>query len=93
VAARPAVPVNLRKRSLLPVVRERQALADALARYMAMLGLERVAQRVPTLSDYIAQRGDTHEPPGSTNASTARSGPSTEAKEAVADHHGADEKP
>jgi hypothetical protein len=33
--------VNHRKRSLLPVVRERQQLADALARYLAQLGLER----------------------------------------------------
>jgi hypothetical protein len=33
--------VNARKRALLPVVRERQALADGLARYLAQLGLER----------------------------------------------------
>lgn len=33
--------INLRKRSLLPVVRERQALADGLARYLLALGLER----------------------------------------------------
>ncbi len=33
--------VNKRARALLPVVRERQQLADALARYLALLGLER----------------------------------------------------
>ncbi len=33
--------VNARKRSLLPAVRERQQLADGLARYLNQLGLER----------------------------------------------------
>ncbi len=33
--------VNKRKRTLLPVVRERQQLADGLARYLNQLGLER----------------------------------------------------
>ena len=33
--------VNARKRSLLPVVIQRQALADGLARYLSQLGLER----------------------------------------------------
>jgi hypothetical protein len=33
--------VNVRKQSLLPVLRERQQVADALARYLALLGLER----------------------------------------------------
>jgi hypothetical protein len=33
--------IDKRRRAMLPVVRERQALADALARYMALLGLER----------------------------------------------------
>jgi hypothetical protein len=36
--------VNKRKRSLIPVVKERQSLADGLAKYMAMLGLERRAK-------------------------------------------------
>ena len=34
--------VNARKKALLPVVRERQQLADGLARYLSLLGLERV---------------------------------------------------
>ncbi len=33
--------VNARKRSLLPAVKERQQLADGLARYLNQLGLER----------------------------------------------------
>jgi hypothetical protein len=49
--------VNSRKRTLLPVVRERQALADSLARYLAQLGLERRAKPVPSLDDYLRQRG------------------------------------
>jgi hypothetical protein len=38
--------VNARKRTLLPVVRERQQLADALARYLGQLGLERREKEV-----------------------------------------------
>jgi len=33
--------INTRKKSVYPVVRERQQLADSLARYMCLLGLER----------------------------------------------------
>ena len=46
--------VNARKRALIPVVKERQALADALARYMGQLGLERRAKPVPDLAAYLA---------------------------------------
>ena len=46
--------VNARKRALLPVVRERQALADALARYLVQLGLERRIKAVPDLKTYLA---------------------------------------
>ena len=46
--------VNARKRALLPAVRERQYLADALARYMAQLGLERRPKDVDDLHSYIA---------------------------------------
>jgi hypothetical protein len=48
--------VNMRKRALLPVVRERTQLADALARYLAMLGLTRRPKPVPSLEDYLASR-------------------------------------
>ena len=44
--------VNARKKSLLPVVRERQALADGLARYLSQLGLHRT-QREKTLEELL----------------------------------------
>ncbi len=46
--------VNARKKSLLPVVRERQQLADSLARYMGQLGLERRDRPTPSLQEYLA---------------------------------------
>lgn len=46
--------INKRKRSLLPVVRERQALADGLARYLLALGLERRAQDVTDVAGALA---------------------------------------
>lgn len=48
--------VNGRRRTLYPVVLQRQQLADALARYMGQLGLERRAPKVPTLDEWWAQR-------------------------------------
>lgn len=48
--------VNARKRALLPVVRERTQLADALARYLQALGLKRRAKPIPALGEYLAQR-------------------------------------
>jgi hypothetical protein len=38
--------IDRRKRALLPVVRERQHLADALARYLGLLGLEHRAREL-----------------------------------------------
>ena len=55
LAAQPSL-VLARKRAVLPALRERQALADSLARYLSLLGLERRAKRVPSLSAYLAQR-------------------------------------
>jgi hypothetical protein len=49
--------VNGRKRSLLPVVRERTQLADAIARYLGALGLHRRAKPVAPLHEYLASRG------------------------------------
>ncbi len=48
--------INKRSRSVWPVVRERQALADALARYMTALGLERRPKKIPDLQEYLAQK-------------------------------------
>lgn len=53
--------VNLRRRSLLPVVRERQQLVDSLARLLTTLGLERRARKVPDLREYVEARYGTSE--------------------------------
>jgi hypothetical protein len=49
--------VNARKRSLYPVVLQRQALADGLARYLTQLGLER-RHKVKTISDLLNGDGE-----------------------------------
>lgn len=49
--------VNKRKKSLLPVVRERQQLADGLARYLGQLGLEKKI-RQKTLQELLAEGSD-----------------------------------
>lgn len=61
--------VNLRKRALLPVVRERTQLADALARYMIALGLKRRAKKPLDLAEYLASRPAA--PPGDGDHQTA----------------------
>lgn len=48
--------VNKRKRAVWPVVQQRQQLADALAKYMQQLGLERRSKPVPSLHEYIAKK-------------------------------------
>jgi hypothetical protein len=45
--------VNYRKKAVLPAVMQRQQLADGLAKYLSMLGLERKVKE-QTLADYIA---------------------------------------
>jgi len=44
-------------KSLIPVVRERQTLADALARYLGQLGLER-HNKIKTLKQLLEDEGD-----------------------------------
>lgn len=46
--------VNGKRRSVLPVLRERQQLVDSLARLLGQLGLERKAPRVPTVAEWMA---------------------------------------
>lgn len=48
--------INRRKRSLLPVVRERAQLADSFTRRLVALGLERKVGEAPDLSTYLASR-------------------------------------
>ena len=50
--------VNVRKRSLIPIVLQRQTLADGLARYLTQLGLER-RHKVKTISDLLNGKDDT----------------------------------
>jgi hypothetical protein len=46
----------VRKRTILPALRERQSLADSLLRHLQALGLERVAVPIPSLQDYLRER-------------------------------------
>jgi hypothetical protein len=48
--------VNARTRSLLPVVVQRQQIADHLARLLDKLGLDRIPQRAETVEDYLSRR-------------------------------------
>jgi hypothetical protein len=48
--------VNKRTRALLPVVRERQQLADGLSRYLQALGLERRAKPALSLNEYLESK-------------------------------------
>ncbi len=48
--------VNRKRKSVLPVLRERQQLVDSLARILGQLGLERKAKPVPVLAQYIAEK-------------------------------------
>ena len=47
--------VNARKRAVHPILLQRQQLADALARYMTQLGLERRVKEVRDLRTYLAE--------------------------------------
>jgi hypothetical protein len=51
--------VNRRRKSVLPVLRERQSLCDSLAKLLSQLGLDRVAKEVPSLQEYLAENYDT----------------------------------
>jgi hypothetical protein len=57
--------VNRSRRQLFPIVLQRQQLADALARYMNQLGLERRVRQPLSLEQYLASNG---KPPSSTGA-------------------------
>ena len=56
--------INRRSRSVLPVLLQRQTLADHLARLLDKLGLDRVPQKVSDLASYVERRyGDRSMPP------------------------------
>jgi hypothetical protein len=48
--------VNARRRSVHPVVRERQQLVDSLARLLGLLGLERRPPKAVDLTAYLRER-------------------------------------
>lgn len=48
--------INARSKTLLPVLIQRQALADHLVRLLEKLGLERAPQKLQDLATYLAQR-------------------------------------
>lgn len=50
--------VNARSRSLLPVLMQRQGLADHLARLLDRLGLDRVPRKVATLAQVLRREED-----------------------------------
>jgi hypothetical protein len=56
--------VNSRKRSVLPAVIQRQQLADALARYLIMLGLRRRRHPSSILTEYLTGRYQKHSTEG-----------------------------
>jgi hypothetical protein len=62
--------VQARRKSILPVLRERQTLADSLARLLGQLGLQRRAKDVPNLQAYLASRS-AHPAPEQTGARAA----------------------
>jgi hypothetical protein len=54
--------VNKKRRSLYPVVLQRQLLADSLTRNLLALGLERKEKSVPSLQDYLRQKASQQPP-------------------------------
>ena len=46
--------INKKRRCLFPIVAQRQQLANDLVKYMTVIGLKRVAKRVPSLQEYLS---------------------------------------
>lgn len=65
--------VNGRKKSLLPAVKERQALADGLAKYLSMLGLKRQIKSL-RLEDYFSDDSDENDQPAGQEAQESTNG-------------------
>lgn len=75
--------VIVRRKALLPVLRERQQLADSLARILGQLGLERRPRQTPTLGAYLASRRPAPQPTAAQDE--AETAPTSEEVERVAD--------
>jgi hypothetical protein len=54
--------VNGKRKAVLPALRERQSLADSLARILGQLGLERRQAPAKTLEQYLAERAEARTP-------------------------------
>jgi hypothetical protein len=54
--------INSRKRKIHPAVLERQQLSDALARYIAQLGLKRRAKPTQSIADLLAKGSASRQP-------------------------------
>ena len=54
--------VNKKKKSLWPVVLQRNAMADSFTRRLSLLGLEPTAALVPDLNSYIASKAIEEDP-------------------------------
>jgi hypothetical protein len=50
--------VNKKKRTLVPVIKERTGLVETRARLLQALGLERRAKLLPTLAEYLAGKSE-----------------------------------
>jgi hypothetical protein len=70
--------INHRNRSLLPVLVQRQGLAEGLAKLLDRLGLDRVPAKVPTLAEYLAQKYG-HDDNGHEHAGQSAPAPSGDA--------------
>jgi len=81
----------VRKRTILPALRERQSLADSLLRHLQALGLERVAAPVEDLQGYI-KRFDSAKPSldGAENAYNGDSGSVADAGKGITLREGAE---
>ncbi len=82
--------VNKRKRTIIPILRERQQLVDSLARLLGQIGVDRVAKQIPTLAEHIRETyGDeTDHRSGVHSDKQASSGEESEASDdSHTDHH------
>ena len=76
--------INKTKRALLPIVLQRQQLADSLARYLGQLGLERKSKPVLSLPEYLESRyGRGEEDDGQVETAAQQRGQNGGGEEAV----------
>jgi len=55
ILSQPSI-INKRAKSVIPIVRERTAIAESLVRHMQALGLELKGAQVPNLADYLKSK-------------------------------------